>query len=239
MILGAGLGTRLGEIGAATPKVLIDVGGRPLLQRHLEWLDEIQVDRAVINVHHRAAEIEAFVARYSGRAEVVCVREEQLLGTAGGVRNALPHLRPGPILVLYGDIFVQERAEEILDFHRANDASVTLAVHEADSAIGKGTVEVDDEGRVRRFAEKQATEVEGTVLINSGIYVLETHVVEDLPENVFCDFGNDVLPRVVEDGDRVFAFRLGKPVIDIGTPEGLEHASALASAADAEPSQTA
>jgi NDP-sugar pyrophosphorylase family protein len=239
MILAAGLGTRLGEIGAATPKVLIEVGGRTLLERHLEWLDEIRVERVVINVHHRAEEIERFVAQHSGRAELMCVREDHLLGTAGGVRNALSHLRPGPILVLYGDIFVQESSERILDFHRLNEAAVTLAVHAADSAEGKGTVEADERGRVTRFAEKQASEVTGSVLINSGIYVLETDVVKDLPVGVFCDFGEHVLPRVIEDGGRVFAYRLGKPVIDIGTPEGLAEASALATAADAEHSGTA
>src|ERR1700709_541011 len=154
MILAAGLGTRLGEIGAATPKVLIDGGGRPLLARHLQWLDELQVERVVINVHHRAEEIENFVAHHSGRAEVVCVRENELLGTAGGVRNALPHLRPGLILVLSGDVFVPEASDAIVDFHRVNRAAATLAVHEADSAEGKGTVEADETGRVRKFAEK-------------------------------------------------------------------------------------
>ena len=228
MILAAGLGTRLGALGAATPKILIDVGGRPLLERHLEYLSDAQVARVVINVHHHAEQIEEVAAGYAGAPELLCVREERLLGTAGGVRNALAQLQPGPFVVLYGDILVQEPIHEMLELHRSSQALVTLAVHESESAEGKGTVEVDRQGRVKRFAEKEGKVGRGPALINSGIYVLETEAVKDIRVGTFSDFGHDVFPALLGEGARLAAFRLAKPVIDIGTPEGLDLAEATA-----------
>jgi NDP-sugar pyrophosphorylase family protein len=220
MILAAGLGSRLGSVGRAIPKVLMDIGNGPLLERHLVILQELGVRRVVINVHHQAPRIEAYVEHYAGPLDIVCVVEERLLGTAGGVRNALPYLEPGPFVVLYGDVLLQESIEPMLGLHRDRSALATIAVHEADSTEGKGVVEIDDQGRVRRFSEKEPGE-SGRVLINSGIYLLESEIVAPLEPGVECDFGHEVFPWAVERGSPVFAFRLSRPVIDIGTPEGL------------------
>jgi NDP-sugar pyrophosphorylase family protein len=226
MILAAGLGTRLGALGAATPKILIEVGGRPLLQRHLEYLSENGVDRVVINLHHRADSVEAFLNSYRSPVDVMCVREERLLGTSGGVRNVLDLLGPSPFLVIYGDILVQEPVHDMVNAHRSSNAVATLAVHEADSAEGKGAVEVDGQDWITRFAEKENAKPVGPALINSGIYVLDAVVMDSLTPGVFSDFGQDVFPALIKERAAMLAFRLARPVIDIGTPEGLSLANA-------------
>jgi mannose-1-phosphate guanylyltransferase len=226
MILAAGLGTRLGAIGAARPKILIEVGGEPLLARHLNYLWRNGIRRVVINLHHQAQSVVEFLDGYDGPVEVIPVHEPELLGTAGGVRNALPELQPGPFLIFYGDILVREPIEDMLADHVASDAAVTLAVHRAESAEGKGTVDVDEHGRVVRFAEKQGRGNQGPVLINSGIYVMDSEVVEPLAPHSFCDFGHDVFPRLLDEGGIVRIHELRSPVIDIGTPEGLALANA-------------
>jgi mannose-1-phosphate guanylyltransferase len=220
MILAAGLGTRLGSMGRAVPKVLIDIGGRPLLERNLDYLQRQGISRVVINVHHLATRIESFVQSYEGPLEVVCVFEERLLGTAGGVRNALRHLEPGPFVVLYGDVLVEEQLGSLLEFHRAAGSLATLAVHEADSAEGKGILEIEPTGRVTRFVEKGQQNT-GRALINSGMYVLESDLLSSVAPGAVCDFGEDVFPQALARGLPIFAFRLRSPVIDIGTPEGL------------------
>jgi NDP-sugar pyrophosphorylase family protein len=225
MILAAGLGTRLGALGRAVPKILLEIGGQPLLARHLRYLERQGVSRVVINTHHHAACVESFARSYDGPLEIVCIREPSLLGTAGGVRNALGQLEPGPFLVLYGDVLIDEPLDPVLRCHRTTGARATLAVHEADSGEGKGVVEVDRAGRVVGFVEKGA-QVAGRVLINSGVYVLESDTVSPLAPGVPSDFGTDVFPSAVERGLPLFAARLSSPVIDIGTPEGLSLARA-------------
>jgi len=214
------LGTRLGSIGRGTPKVLLDIGGRPLLARNLDYLQREGISRVVINVHHHAERIESFVQAYEGELQVVSVFEKRPLGTAGGVRNALRHLEPGPFLVLYGDVLVQDPLDSLIAFHLQTRPLATVAVHEAESAEGKGVVEVDSTGRVTSFTEKQGRDA-GRVLINSGIYVLEKELLAGIAAGSVCDFGEDVFPQLIASGSAIFAFRLAGPVIDIGTPEGL------------------
>lgn len=238
MILAAGLGTRLGALGAAAPKVLIDVGGRPLLAFHLQSLERLGVSRVVINTHHRADQLEAAARAYAGELEIVCVRERELLGTAGGVRNALQELGDGPFLILYGDVLVREPLDGLVSRHRTQDALATIALHEAPSAEGKGVVEIDDAGSVRSFLEKGGRGP-GPFLINSGLYVLERAVVEPLEPGTFSDFGSDVFPSLLGQGATIAAYQLERPVIDIGTPEGLAWAreSSAEATSDAATSQ--
>ncbi len=118
MILGAGRGTRLAELGLAVPKVLVPVGGRPLLARQIDYLAEQGFERVVVNAHHLAEAIQAFAAEYVGPVQLTVVTEPRLLGTAGSVRNALELLGQEAFLVLYGDVVVDEPLAPMLADHR-------------------------------------------------------------------------------------------------------------------------
>jgi mannose-1-phosphate guanylyltransferase len=225
MILAAGRGTRLGPLGRSLPKVLVQVGGQPLLRRQLSYHEREGLSRVVINTHHLAGQITSFVARYHGPLEISCIREESLLGTAGGVRNALPRLGPGPFLVLYGDVLVNEPLAPLFDYHRERGAIATLAVYEEESTEGKGVVRVDRSGRVTGFEEKQSR-ARGPALVNAGVYVIEPQLVSSLPAGAPSDFGHDVFPSAVNRGLPIFGYRIAQRVIDVGTPQGLALAGA-------------
>jgi mannose-1-phosphate guanylyltransferase len=225
MVLAAGRGTRLASLGLSVPKVLVDVGGRPLLQSQIEYLARAGAERIVVNAHHRAEAIEAFVRDYRGSAAVTVVKEPELLGTAGGVRNALDLLGPESFFVLYGDVVIDEPLAPIADAHRRRGAAATVTVYESEMVEGKGTVLVDRDGWVRSFVEKQSAGG-APALINAGLYLLEAQFVADLPKDVPLDFGHEVFPAALARGARVLAHRLADPVIDVGTTEGLARARA-------------
>lgn len=224
MILAAGRGTRLGQLGLRTPKILLEVDGAPLLARHLRYLEREHVNRVVVNAHHLADQVDAFLDEYDGPLDVELVVEPELLGTAGGVRNALHLLGAQPFVVLYGDVLVEEPVGPLFETFRRVDATALLTVYEAAHTVGKGVVDVAPDGRVFGFREKQQ---EGPGLVNAGLYVLAPALLAEVPPQVELDFGIDVLPAAVARGERVFASRLSAPVLDVGTPEALENARAL------------
>jgi NDP-sugar pyrophosphorylase family protein len=227
MILAAGRGTRLRSLGLDIPKVLVEVGGEPLLTRQLRYLEREGVQRVVINAHHLSDAIEEFAQAYQGPLELTVVVEPELLGTAGGVRNALDHLGDGPFLVLYGDVLIDARLGPLVRRHRERGAAATLAVYESFDVEGKGTVTAGEDGRVIGFVEKAAEAGSSeAALVNAGLYVLEPGVVAAIPTGVECDFGTDLFPSVLAQGAHLQIFRLPAPVIDIGTPEGLDRARA-------------
>jgi mannose-1-phosphate guanylyltransferase len=225
MILGAGRGTRLGPMGLTVPKVLVDIAGVPLLRRQLDYLSLEGVTRVVVNSHHLAEKVEAFVRSYDGPVELTEIRETTLLGTAGGVRHALEYLGDGPFLVLYGDVVIAESLTGLRAAHAETGALATIAVYETEEVLGKGTVRADPHGRVTGFAEKAAPKaLPGAALVNAGVYVIDPAFIAELPAGAELDFGHDVFPDALERGVPFFAYRLARPVIDVGTPEGLEYA---------------
>lgn len=225
MILAAGQGTRLGALGRSIAKVLVPVGSKPLLERHLEYLAREGFTRVVVNAHHLADQIVSFVDGYRGPLAVSVVVEEAMLGTAGGVRNALEVIGDGSVLVLYGDVLIDEPLAPLWNLHRRSEAIATLLVHEEPSAEGKGVVRIDADGRVTGFEEKTHTGP-GPALVNSGVYAIEPELLTAVPAGRPWDFGHDLFPAALARGARIFGYRSATRIIDIGTPEGLARARA-------------
>jgi NDP-sugar pyrophosphorylase family protein len=222
ILLAAGRGTRLRPVEPDVPKALVEISGEPLLARQLRYLQGQGISRVVVNAHYLADQVVAFAAEHRGSPELHVVVEKELLGTAGGVRNALPALGDDRFVVLYGDVLTNEPLAPLAERHRRSGALATLAVYESAEIEGKGTITVDDAGMVLAFMEKSAAAIGGTALINAGIYIVEPAFARQIPEHVPSDFGHDVFPAALVRGQRLATHRLSSPVLDVGIPATLE-----------------
>jgi mannose-1-phosphate guanylyltransferase len=226
MVLAAGRGTRLETLNLGVPKPLVEIGGEPLLARQLRYLEANGVERVVVNAHHLSEAIESFAAEYrsSGGSDLVVLVEPRLLGTAGGVRNALEQLGGEPFVILYGDVLVDAPLAPLARTHARANALATLAVYESGELDGKGVIDVDAAGRVTAFVEHGSFVPGERGLVNAGLYLLEPSLVAAIPAGVHSDFGHDVFPAALARGERLQTHRLAEAVIDVGTPAGLERA---------------
>jgi MurNAc alpha-1-phosphate uridylyltransferase len=161
MILAAGRGERMRPLTDATPKPLITVGGRSMLDRSMDRLQDHGIRNLVINVHHLGEKIARHVG--AGRAHIVC--EERLLETGGSVKNALPLLGEEPFFVLNGDGLwtdgptpMLKRLEELWNPERMD---ALLLLHPLDKAIGReptdrGDYFLDESGKARHRGSEPA-----------------------------------------------------------------------------------
>lgn len=135
MILAAGRGTRLGELGATTPKALLEVGGMTMLERTARKLVEAGATRLVVNVHHHADAIERFLATHDLGAEVRVSREiAEPLETGGGMFHAREHFRMDrPILAHNVDVICDTDLGPISEAHATSGALATLAMQARES----------------------------------------------------------------------------------------------------------
>lgn len=177
MVLAAGFGTRLRPYSELRPKPLFPVLGRPLLARILDRLRAEGFDRVVVNAHHLAGQIVELVA---GSPDVILQHEEEILGTGGGLRRALAHLRDEPLLVVNGDIVHDVDLASLRQFHRAAGGQVTLALHDV-VRYSKVTCR---QGRVLSLG---AGEIEPGMerLAFTGVQVVEPQVLERIPPGRF------------------------------------------------------
>jgi len=234
LILAAGHGTRLRPLTERTPKALIPVGRRTMLEHVVERLRAAGVDRLVINTHHLGAEIERFVAEHDGFGlEVAFSREtEAALETGGAIRHAAPLLdTAAPFFVHNVDILTDFPLAEMYAAHAGSDALATVAVMERETSR---YLLFDDEGLcghvdLRWPATTWARQPRGAVrrLAFGGVHVASGALPGLITETgTFPIF--PVYLRLAGAGHRIAPFRIdGARWVDIGTPERLEAARRL------------
>ena len=213
MILAAGRGERLKPLTDRLPKPMIPIAGEPLITHQLRWLHRAGIRDVVVNVHHLAEQIQRGIG--SGSDIGVRVRysvEEELLETGGGIKRALPLLRPGPFIVLNGDIWTNYPFKNLLGV-KPQRAHLVLTPKPAHLASGDFRL---DGGQARRGEDADLT--------YCGIAVLAEALFDDSPDGAFSL--RDLLFRAAAE-DRLQGEAFAGTWIDIGSHEQLKRVRRL------------
>lgn len=224
MILAAGYGSRLGEMGRTRPKCLLEVGGRSMLEHVIASLQKAGVDSLTINTHHLAAQVEAFVAeRQQFGMQVRLSYEPEILGTGGGLLNAKSSFEHEPEFFMHNaDVYSEFDLQRLLAVHRKHGALATLAVLKNECSrplFFNGDSEL--KGWRSADGEKLLSPLDGLTACGfSGIQVISPRAFNYMPagEKEFSIIG--VYMRAAAAGERVMACPMGDSYwIDAGTPE--------------------
>lgn len=225
LILAAGKGSRLGKIGEERPKPLLEVGGKPVLARHLENCARHGVREVCINTHHLAGQIRDFCGDGSAwNLKIHYSFEPVLLGTAGALDNFRPQFEGHPFFVIYGDNLVEADLGAIAERHRTRTADATIALHHRDDVSTSGMVVCDEDGMITRFVEKPPKHEQVSNLVNAGIYCLAASILDLVPKQAEYDFGRDVFPLLLAQHRKLAGFVLTEEVMPVDTPELLAKA---------------
>lgn len=220
MVLAAGFGQRMRPLTLTRPKPLIEVAGRPLIDYGFERLREAGVERAVVNVHYLAEQIEAWAALQRNPAVVISDERGEILDTGGGVLRALPLLGEEPFFVINSDSFWVEQGEPALDRLRAawDDGAMDclLLLSPLERTVGydgRGDFLLGQDGRLTRRGK-----AEGTALAYIGGYLVSPRLFEGAPEGAFSM--NLLWDRAIAQG-RLFGIEHLGRWLHVGTPEAI------------------
>ena len=220
MVLSAGLGTRMRPLTEKMPKPLVEVGGKALIDHVLDRLSEAGVERAVVNVHHFAEQIERRLAARPKPKITISDERGLLLGTGGAVVKALPELGPAPFFHINSDSIwidgVQPNLARLAESFdpAAMDALLLLAPTTGSIGYaGRGDFAMAPDGRLRRRAEREVAP-----FVFAGAAILSPALFKDAPQGEFP------LPllfdRAAEQG-RLFGLRLEGLWMHVGTPDAI------------------
>jgi mannose-1-phosphate guanylyltransferase len=214
-LLAAGLGTRLHPLTLSVPKCMLPVGGRPLLDYWLLLLARHGITEVLINLHHRAEDVERYLAENSHGLAVRTFHEPTLLGSGGTLWvNRDWVVGEECFLVAYADNLTNADLSALVRAHRRERPVLTAALWRTDQPREFGIVVLDQAGTIIDFEEKpQRPRGE---LANAGLYVTGPEVFDYFEERIPLDIGFDVLPRLV---GRMTGFVLQEYLLDIGNHE--------------------
>lgn len=196
VLLAAGLGSRLRPITDITPKCMLDIADRPMLDIWLDAFDDAGVNEVLINLHHLPDVVRRHVAARTKPPAVRTVFEPELLGSAGTLAANREWIAGEEFfLACYADNLTDFRLRTLIDAHRVNGTIATLTVFRSENPSAGGVVELDPAGMVSRFAEKPAEPVSD--LVNAGMYAFCPGVLDEIDPTPPRDIGYDLLPRLV------------------------------------------
>jgi mannose-1-phosphate guanylyltransferase len=230
MILAAGKGTRVRPITHTTPKPMIPILQKPVMEFLLELLKEHGFDQIMVNVSHLAEEIENYFRdgqrfgvhiaySFEGRIE-----DGELIGdamgSAGGIKR-IQDFQPffdDTFIVLCGDALIDLDLTEAVRRHKAKGAMASLITKRVpmEQVSSYGVVVTDNDGKVLSFQEKPAVDEAASDMINTGIYIFEPQVLDFIPSGEAFDIGADLFPRLVGAGAPFYALPMEFEWVDIG-----------------------
>jgi NDP-sugar pyrophosphorylase family protein len=219
MILAAGLGTRLRPLTEEISKPMVPIVNRPVMEHIVDLLALHGFTELYVNLHYHPD----VITRHFGDGErwglsITYSYEEELMGTAGGVKRLQGELGADTFLVISGDALTDLDLTSLMAFHKEHGAITTLVVTPVSDPSKYGVVITEENGRITGFQEKPCREEARSYVANSGIYVFEPEVLEMIPTG-FYDFGSQLFPRFLEEGIDFYGYRHGDYWNDVGSIE--------------------
>ena len=221
IVMAGGPGTRLGKRTETTPKPLLPVGGRPILDHILTALETAGVERIVISVHYLPEQIEAFVATRPNGAAIELIREPHRLGTAGALGQLGGNSPREPMLVVNGDVITKVDFAALHDFHHRHAFDGTIAVARYDVDIPFGVIRYGEDGRFEAIEEKPKV----SNFVAAGVYYLSPEYLSLVPPGKPMD-----MPELLNLGKRIGLrtglFPIHEYWTDVGRSDDLDAADA-------------
>ncbi|MHB1341170.1 MAG: sugar phosphate nucleotidyltransferase [Coriobacteriia bacterium] len=220
VIMAGGEGTRLRPLTSMRPKPMVPIVNQPVMEHILGLVKHHGISEVVATLAFMPKVIED----YFGDGEewgmsITYAVEESPLGTAGSVKNAEDALKDDVFLVISGDALTDINLTEIIDFHRAHNGPVTIALKRVPDPLDFGVVITDDDGKIQRFLEKPTWGQVFSDTINTGIYVLDPLVFDFIPEGKAYDFSSELFPALMEAGHDLYGFVSEGYWCDVGSLE--------------------
>ena len=224
VILAGGEGTRLRPLTSNTPKPMMPLANKPMMEHIVNLLALHGFDEIVVTVAFLANQIRDYFG--DGSDFGVTMRyatEDSPLGTAGSVRNAADEL-DDTFLVISGDVLTDIDLTTFVKAHRDAGASASIALKHVENPLEFGIVITQPDGTIERFLEKPTWGEVFSDTINTGIYVLEPVVFDHIPEGEVVDFSGDVFPALLDDGHTLHGHVTDGYWEDVGTLEAYSRA---------------
>jgi dTDP-glucose pyrophosphorylase len=218
VIMAGGYGRRLRPITEATPKPMLKVGDKPMLEIIIEKFRDLGATDFYVSVNYLAEQItDYFGDGKKHRVNINYIREDEPMGTAGSL-SLLPKEMEREFFVVNADVLTDMDFRAMHNFHLEKDGQLTVAVKRHSLQVPYGVVTIFQD-RVAAISEKPTI----SNYINAGMYLMNTEVLEEIPDGKYLDMPS-LIERLLEGDWNILSYTIDGTWIDIGQPKEFEDA---------------
>ncbi len=219
VLMAGGLGTRLRPLTENTPKPMLKVGDKPILETIILNFKKYGFTEIILTVSYKSHVIEDYFADGSKfGVNIEYIHEDKRMGTAGALSLVREKLNE-PFFVMNGDLLTNINFEHMMEYHISNNSTATMGVREYDFQVPYGVVNVDGIN-IKNIEEKPVH----SFYVSGGVYVLDSKVLDFIPENEFFDMPT-LFEKVIEQNLKSISFPIREYWLDIGRMEEFEKAN--------------
>lgn len=218
VIMAGGKGERLRPLTEKTPKPLLLVGDKAIIDYNIDRLISYGITNISVTVNYLAEQLELHFSEPRGDVKVNCIREPKFLGTIGSVRY-VKEFHNDTVLVMNSDIFTNIDYEDFYLHFQQYEAEMSVAAIPYNVAIPYGIFQL--EGRnIKGLLEKPKY----NYYANAGIYLIKRRALSEIPGNTLFH-ATDLVEKLIAEGKTVIRYPLNGTWIDIGTPQEYQKAN--------------
>lgn len=216
VIMAGGLGSRLGELTKETPKPMLNVGGKSILQGIIEHFKSQGFCKFLLCLNYKAEVIEDYFKNGDWLGvDIKYTKEKKRLGTAGAL-SLIDFEINEPFFVVNGDVLTTINFEDFLNFHQVNKASATMCIKKISFDIPYACIEFNDKMDLKGVKEKPSLDY----FINTGMYVLEPKLLKKIPKDDFFDMPQ-LFQQCIDEDLTTKVFTIEDYWLDLGKLEDL------------------
>lgn len=220
VLMAGGKGERLRPLTEKTPKPLLPVGGKAIIDHNIDRLISYGVKNISVTVNYLGEQLEDHFAEPRGQVKVQTVREPKYLGTIGSIRF-VKEFHNDTVMVMNSDLFTNINYEDFFLHFKEHDAEMSVAAVPYTVSVPYGIFDLD--GReIQGLIEKPTY----NYYANAGIYLIKRSALDEIPEDTFFN-ATDLIEKLIAEGKKVIRFPLNGTWIDIGNPQEYQKANEL------------
>ena len=218
VIMAGGFGTRLKPLTNNTPKPMLHVANKPMMEHVINLLKKYSIKDLIILLYVQPEVITSYFkdgSKFGVNIKYILAEEDY--GTAGSVKNVEKFIEEDTFMVISADIITDFNLQKPIDFHKEKNSDATIVLTRVENPLPYGIVITDDEGKINKFLEKPSWSEVFSDTINTGIYILNKNVFKFIPEKKEFDFSKELFPSIMKNNMNLYGFNSDGYWKDVGT----------------------
>ncbi len=220
VVMAGGFGSRIQPLTHSTPKPMLPLLNRPMMEHTMLKLRDLGITDFIVLLYYKPEIIKDYFKDGSHMGmNIDYVTPDDDYGTAGAVKKAQELIGDENFIIISGDVVTDFDFEKIFAFHKEKKSQLTITLTTVENPLQFGVVITDREGKIEKFLEKPSWGEVFSDTINTGIYIIEPEILDEIPKDENYDFGKDLFPSLMQSDVTLWGYDASGYWRDVGNPE--------------------